>query len=140
MNKFRRTRSFLVLLLVVMLMATTASAVFADDADNGTVDLTVLHRINGEDLGLDKALPVDVCVNGEFAFTFEYGDKVKTDIPAGEYTFEVYLEAAEKCAGDPVLSAGPAELPAGSKVVAKAALLGGEPTLAVKVYEKDGKK
>ncbi len=133
MSKSRTTRPIFALLLAVMLMATTAGAAFAAD---GEVGLTVLHRINGEDLGLDMALPVDVCVNDGYAFTFEYGDKVKTTIPAGEYTFDVYLAADKDCAGDPVLSAGPAELTAGSKVVAKAAILDGEPTLAVKIYEK----
>lgn len=136
MSKFRNTRYVFALLLVVMLMATTASAVFAQDNGDGEAAVTVLHRINGEDLGLDMALPVDVCVNGEYAFTFEYGDKVKTAVPAGEYTFEVFLQSDDKCAGDPVLSAGPAYLSAGSKVVAKAAILAGEPVLAVKIYEK----
>ncbi|MBK5108133.1 MAG: DUF4397 domain-containing protein [Anaerolineales bacterium] len=68
-----------VLAFVLVLNVQTASA-------NDNFDLTVKHGINGNSLGLDKDLAVDVYVNGGKAFTFSFKDIVSTSLPAGEYT------------------------------------------------------
>ncbi len=139
MSKFRTTRHVLVLLLVVMLMATTASAVFAGnpgEPGDGKADLTVMHRIDGEKLGLEKALPVDLCLNGRYAGTLSYGENWSKQIPADAYTIQIFLKAEKKCAGDPVLSEGPIKLPPGSKTYAKAGLEGKTPVLKYIIYEK----
>jgi YbbR domain-containing protein len=50
-------------------------------AQSDSFNLTVKHGINGNSLGLDKDLPVDVYVNGEKAFTFSFKDIVNTSLP-----------------------------------------------------------
>ena len=43
--------------------------------------ISVKHSINGRSLGLPKALPVNVYINGALAIPgFEYGDKVQTKL------------------------------------------------------------
>ena len=42
--------------------------------NDGTFDVTVRHSINGRSLGLPKALPVNVYINGALAIPgFEFG-------------------------------------------------------------------
>lgn len=105
-------------LLAVSLIAPAASA----DSHEEMFDLTVMHRINGEPLGLDRDLPVDVYVNGGKAFTFELSDTVRTSLPAGEYDIEVKLAGTDVV----VLSLYDAEIPAGAdvKIMAKRTGLG----------------
>ena len=55
-------------------------------AAEDTINIYVKHDINGRSLGYDKALPVDVFVNGGYAFTFEFGDSISTQLPAGAYS------------------------------------------------------
>lgn len=87
-------------------------------ADGHEFDLTVQHNINGNSLGmgLDKELPVDVCVDGVKAFTFELGDRVKTSLAAGNYYIEVKLAGTESV----VLDLQTGDIPAGADVMIKA--------------------
>lgn len=82
----------IVLLAVVALLAVAAIAPAAVAADEGNFDLTVKHRINGNPLGLERQLPVDVYVDGGLAIDdFMLSDTVKTQLPAGDYFIEVKL-------------------------------------------------
>jgi hypothetical protein len=137
MKHSRTISTLLVFVFAALLLAgTTTSALAAHhegpvDAPADMVALTVMHRINGLDLGLTSALlPVDVCVNGAYAFTFAFWDTIETEIPAGDYEFGVFLESDNKCAGTPVLSVGPAYLAADSNVMVQAEVTrGGTPEL-----------
>jgi hypothetical protein len=98
---------------VVALLALAALAPAAVAAEPGNFDLTVKHRINGEPLGLDRELPVDIYVNGAKAIPgFELSDTVKTELPGGTYTVMVKLAGTDIT----VLSLGPVEIPAGAQV------------------------
>lgn len=93
-------------------------------------DLTVKHNINGISLGLDKDLPVDVYVDGGYAFTFTFGETVETSLPAGNYYIEVKLSGTNTVVMD--LQTG--EVPADVDVMIKAKLSGFKtPALKVKV-------
>jgi len=66
-------------------------------------DVRVIHGINGKDLGLAKALPVDISVNGSCALkgvTFKQSAKV--ELGAGDYTIRVFV-ATGSCSGTPVI-------------------------------------
>ena len=116
-------------MLAALLVAVIFSAVPAKAADN-TFDIYVKHNINGSSLGLEKELPVDVYVNGNYAFTFEFKQDFSAPLPAGEYTFEVKLAGTDTT----VMSFGPAEIPAGVDVNVKAKLSADKtPVLKVKV-------
>ena len=122
-------RRVLALAIVALLaIAVIAPAASADDHD-GTFDLTVMHRINGEPLGLSKDLPVDVYVNGDKAFTFELADTVRTSLSAGEYDIEVKLAGTQTT----VLSLYDAEIPAGADVKIMAKRMGTDIGLKVQV-------
>lgn len=71
------------------------------------VQVSVIHGINGKDLTLPEALPVDVSVNGACAlpgFTFRTITPV-LDLPAGSYDIVVRLAAATPCTGTAVIEA-----------------------------------
>ena len=78
----------------------------------GAATLYVGHGIDGRDLGLDQALPVDIClVNGPSALGATYPAALFTDVPfntfakvgdglpAGEYSVEVQLAPSSNCTG-----------------------------------------
>ena len=133
MSTILNARVLVALLLAVMLMSTAAPAVLAD---GHMVDVTVMHRINGERLDLARELPVDVCIYEGGAlldsFTFGFPDKVNAELPAGEYKFDVVFAGAG-CDSDVIMSAGPAALEAGMKVKAMAMLDQGTPVLKVQI-------
>ena len=88
------------------------------------------HNINGRSLGLEKALPVDVYINGEKAFTFSFGDSVSTSLEAGNYFIEVKLADTNTT----VISLGPTDIPADIDVNIKAKLsIDKSPVLKVNV-------
>lgn len=132
--------SAVLLAVLIMLSAVTAPA-FAGtkpppppppDGKCESFYLVAIHGINGKALGLPKALPVDVYVNGGYAFTFEFKDAVgPLMLPAGEYTITVNLAGTDT----QVMSLGPAEIPGCTKVVVKAQLVNGVPTLVAKVWD-----
>ena len=87
----RLTRLACILAAALLTTVTARTAVAAPGTD---AELTVIHAIPG------LMEPVDVCVNGEYAFTFDYGDvQGPITLPAGSYFLEV------KLAGNPVLMA-----------------------------------
>lgn len=134
----KRSWKVLTLLLAVFMLfgATAAPAFAAEKAAPQTQDcknfyLLAAHGINGERLGLDSALPVDVYVNGGYAFTFEFKDTVKAMLPAGEYTIDVALAGTDTF----VMSLGPVDLEGCTKVRVVAKLVDGAPTLLARIRE-----
>lgn len=93
--------------------------------------LLAAHGINGERLGLPAELPVDVYVNGGYAFTFEFGDVVTAKLPAGEYSVDVKLADTDTT----VISLGPVEIPGCVKVRLAAKLVDGKPAFNVRIRE-----
>jgi len=75
-----------------------------------------VHGISGDDLGLARALPVDVRVNGAICAipNFTFG-QVAGPLPlaAGTYNIEVLYPASGTCTGTPVISATGLSLAAG---------------------------
>jgi len=99
-------------------------------ASSDTFDIYVKHNINGSSLGLEKALPVDVYINGGYAFTFSFGESVSTSLPAGNYFIEVKLAGTNTT----VMSLGPADIPADVDVSVNAKLSADKtPVLKVKI-------
>ncbi len=131
----RLTQFSLVLTLAALLFVAAVPVAMAQETD--TFDISVKHNINGRALGLEKELPVDVCVNGGYAFTFEFKDVIETSLPADTYTFTVFLDdgmEGSNCSGDPVMSLGPVPIPAGVDVDVRARLSAGKtPILDAKV-------
>lgn len=124
------------LLAVFMIFGGTASAAFAKEGPMPPMEcdefyLRAVHGINGERLGLESELPVDVYVNGGYAFTFEWKDSVNAKLPAGEYTVDVKLAGTDTT----VISLGPVEIDGCYKVVLKATLIDGAPDFKVKIRE-----
>ena len=120
----------IVLLAVVALLAVAAIAPAAVAADEGNFDLTVKHRINGNPLGLERQLPVDVYVDGGLAIEdFMLSDTVKTQLPAGDYYIEVKLANT----GTVVLDLQTGEVPEGANVEIIAKRFGQDIGLKVKV-------
>jgi len=111
-------------LLVTVLAVAFAFAFSATPAQAGsdTFDIFVKHNINGRSLGLEKALPVDVYLNGGYGFTFSFGESVSTSLPAGNYFIEVKLAGTNTT----VMTLGPADIPAGADVTIRATLSGGK--------------
>ena len=120
----------LVLLAVVALLAIAALAPAALAAEPSNFDLTVKHRINGNPLGLERQLPVDVYVNGGLAIPdFELSDTVKTQLPAGDYFIEVKLAGTNTT----VLTLQTGDVPEGANVEIIAKRFGQDIGLKVKV-------
>jgi len=125
------------LLAMAMMFSAFATPAFAGakPSSDKTCDyfyIGAVHRINGERLGLPKELPVDVYVNGGYAFTFKYKEQVGfMKLPAGEYTITVNLAGTDT----QVMSLGPVEIPGCVKVVVLAKLVDGVPTLLPKIRQ-----
>ena len=101
--------------LAVMGVASEAKMV-----SDGTFDVTVRHSINGTSLGLPKALPVNVYINGNLAIPgFEYGDKVQTSLRGGTYTITVTLADGTPL---PSMTLSGVEIPAGADIIINAKL------------------
>jgi hypothetical protein len=125
MSKITKLSITGILLALVLSFAFSIAPVRA--AEN-TFNLEVNHLINGRSLGLDKELPVDVYVNGGYAFTFEFQDAISAQLPAGTYYIEVKLAGTSTT----VMTLGPAEIPAGVDVTINAQLGANKtPTLRV---------
>ena len=94
-----------------------------------TFDVTVKHSINGRSLGLPKALPVNVFINGALAIPgFEYGDRVRTQLSSGTYTITVELADGTPL---PSMTVGPVLVDAGSDLIFNAKLDAGTPIIRV---------
>jgi len=89
---------------------------------DGSFDVTVRHSVNGTSLGLPKALPVNVYINGNMAISgFEYGDKIETSLRAGSYTITVTLADGTPL---PSMTLGPVDIEAGADLIINAKLTG----------------
>ena len=99
-----------------------ASESMQEMVSDGTFDVKVRHSIDGRTLGLNKALPVNVYINGNLAIPrFEYGDVVTTSLRAGTYTIAVTLLDGTPL---PSMDLGPVDLPADASVIINAKLTG----------------
>ena len=99
-----------------------ASESLETKASDGTFDVRVRHSIDGRTLGLGKALPVNVYINGNLAIPeFMYGDVVDTSLRAGTYTITVSLPDSTPL---PSMTLGPVDLPADADVIINAKLTG----------------
>lgn len=97
--------------------------------ESNTFDVTVKHSINGRSLDLPKALPVNVFINGALAIPgFEFGDKVVTALPAGNYTISVELLDGTPL---PSMTVGPVDVSAGADLIFNAKLEAGTPSIRV---------
>lgn len=97
-----------------------ASESVEEMVSDGTFAVNVRHSINGRSLGLAKALPVNVYINGALAIPgFEYGDSLATNLRAGTYTITVTLSDGTEL---PSMNLGPVEIPAGADVTINAKL------------------
>jgi hypothetical protein len=107
-----------------------AAARAADDA----ATVYVVHGINGADLGLDTALPVDVEVNGACALPgFRFRDIAgPLALPEGDYAINVRLAAQPACSGTAVIQVPDLAVPAGANLSIVAHLsAAGAPTASV---------
>ena len=126
MSKFFKISIVVSIFAIAFAFAISPSPAQASD----DFDLYVKHNINGRSLGMEKALPVDVYVNGGYAFTFSFGESVSTSLPADNYFIEVKLAGTNTT----VMTLGPTDIPAGVDVSIRATL-GAEktPTLRVNI-------
>jgi CRISPR/Cas system-associated exonuclease Cas4 (RecB family) len=134
MKKLFSPRNILTLSLTAALLLVSAVFVPQASAAGGSFNLMVEHTINGKDLGLDKALPVNVYLNGNLAIPdFQVGESISTSLPAGTYTVNVTLPDGTPL---PSMDLGPVTIPAGVDVMIKAVLnSSGTPILRVDVAE-----
>jgi len=127
MSKFFKLSVIVSVFVVAFAFAFSATPA---QASSDTFDIYVKHNINGRSLGLEKALPVDVYLNGGYAFTFSFGESVSTSLPADTYFIEVKLADTNTT----VMTLGPADIPAGADVTIRATLSGGKtPVLKAKI-------
>ena len=131
------------LLALFVLSSAVVPSAFAEGSkppagECGEFYLLAVHGINGKRLGLEESnLPVDVYVNGGYAFTFEFKDAVgPVALPAGNYKITVNLAGTDQ----EVMSLGPVDIPGCVKVRVVAKLVDGIPTLLPKITELPSKK
>jgi hypothetical protein len=127
MSKFFKLSIFASILAIAIVFAFSPSTAQAN-GESETFQLYVKHNINGRSLGLDKALPVDVYVNGGYVFSFNFGEDFSAELPAGNYFIEVKLAGTDFI----VMSLGPTDIPAGVYVTIRATL-GAEKTPTLRV-------
>lgn len=120
LEKMKVHRLWIVAVLFGLVMS-VALVVPTASADSHTFNISIYHGINGRSLGLEKDLPVDIYVNNtlpEFLEEVEFKDRLETQLPAGNYTFDVKLAGTNTT----VMSFGPADIPAGVDVSVHAKL------------------
>jgi hypothetical protein len=133
MKKLLSPKTWTIVGLLAAVLFVSAFSVPQAEASSGEFNLDVAHLINGKDLGLDKALPVDVYVNGQLTIpTFTFGERVSTSLPAGWYTITVFLTDGTPL---PSMTVGPVNIPAGVDVSINARLDNDTPVLKVKASE-----
>jgi hypothetical protein len=102
----------LTVLTVLAAVALTVFAVPASARESKPAEITVVHGIPGDALGLDKALPVDVCLAdgtqllGSVPFKGNNAS-APLEVPGGTYPIEIRLDSdpAAQCEGAAVLAA-----------------------------------
>ena len=134
MKKLLSPKAFAMIGVLAALVLFGAFSAPSASASSGTFNLMVFHGINGNDLGLDKDLPVNVFANGSLAVPgFEFGESVSTSLASGDYTFTVELLDGTPL---PSMTLGPVRIPAGVDVDVKARLDdAGTPYLRARISE-----
>jgi hypothetical protein len=128
MSKIFKLSIFVAVLAIAFGFAFSPSP--AQAAGHENFNLKVKHNINGQSLGLDKALPVDIYANGNYVDTFSFGEIFKAELPAGNYFIEVKLAGTSTV----VMSLGPTDIPADVDVTIRATLGADKtPTLRVNI-------
>lgn len=93
----RASRGCIALSLVSACIAAVPTATHA-------ATITVVHGINGADLGLASSLPVDIAVNGKCALKgVSFTQSTKVDLAAGAYAITVH-PANGSCSTAPVIT------------------------------------
>jgi len=130
MKKLLTLKNWTIIAIAAVLMFATAFSAQPAKASSD-FNLEVTHLINGNKLGVDRELPVNVFVNGQLAIPdFRFGDKIETTLSSGWYTIEVYLTDGTPL---PSMTVGPVNIPAGVDISIKARLANdGTPYLQVK--------
>jgi hypothetical protein len=136
MKKLLTRKNLTFLGIIGALLFAAAFSVPQASANSGEFNLDVAHLINGEQLDIDKELPVNVYINNQLAIPdFRFGDKISTTLPAGTYTIDVTLLDGTPL---PSMTVGPVSIPAGVDVNVKALLANDEtPYLNVKASESE---
>jgi hypothetical protein len=130
MKKLLSPKNWTIIGILAALVFVTAFSGAQPAAASSNFNLDVTHLINGNKLGVDRDLPVNVYVNGALAIPdFRFGDRVETSLAAGWYTIEVFLTDGTPL---PTMTVGPVQIPAGVDVSVKARLDNGTPFLQVK--------
>lgn len=131
MKKLLSPKNWTIIGILAALLLVTAFSGAQPAAASSNFNLEVAHLINGNKLGVDRDLPVDVYVNGALTIpSFRFGDKIETSLAAGWYTITVFLTDGTPL---PSMTVGPVQIPAGVDVSIKAVLATDEtPFLKVK--------
>jgi hypothetical protein len=134
MKKLLTRKNWTILGILAALLFATAFSVPQASASSGEFNLDVAHLINGNQLEVEKDLPVNVYINNKLAIPdFRFGEKISTTLPAGTYTVSVTLLDDTPL---PSMTVGPVSIPAGVDVNIKALLDNDEtPYLNVKASE-----
>jgi hypothetical protein len=137
MKKLLSPKNWTIIGILAALMFVTAFSGAQPAAASSDFNLEVSHLINGNKLGVDQDLPVNVYVNGALTIpNFRFGDKVETSLAAGWYTITVFLTDGTPL---PSMTVGPVEIPAGVDVAVKARLANETPFLQVKAGATEAK-
>lgn len=100
-----------------------------------TFNVSVVHGINGRNLGLSRELPVVAEVYKDGAKLAEiplsFKDRFTAELPAGNYEIKVW--SVELGAYVDSMTVGPVDLPAGIDLGLRATLENGTPVLKVKI-------
>jgi uncharacterized surface protein with fasciclin (FAS1) repeats len=94
--------------LLISCLLTVAALAAPGHAQEGNATVYVVHGIQGGDLGLDAALPVDVAVDGGCLLQgFTYGQIAgPLSLAPGSYNIKIGLADVENpCSNDPVIEA-----------------------------------
>lgn len=98
--------------------------------------ITVVHGINGLDLGLPRALPVDIAVDGSCALSnVTFGASTRVELPQGTYQVTVHPSTGD-CSSAPVIDQE-VSVPAGVKNVGLVAQIADSGTPQLKAFVND---
>ena len=63
-------------------------------------DISIVHGINGKDIGASQALPVDISINGACVLKrVSFRQSAGVEVGAGAYTVKVFGSSSAGCAG-----------------------------------------
>ncbi len=100
--------------------------------------ITVVHGINGRDLGLPRALPVDIAVNGSCALSnVTFGASTRVELPQGTYQVTVHPSTGD-CSSAPVINQE-VSVPAGLKNVGLVAHIADSGSPQLQAFVNDSK-